>query len=104
MAKWIVLCFIALTVFESLWAKPLDQFNGDLVVANALPATLLDILSAGDVIPPNELSLSRKKRQFGYYNSIYNPYGVDHKKKRNKNRRGYRPTTQRYTIWDLSRK
>lgn len=106
MAKWIVLCFIALTVVESLWAKPLDQFNNDLVMANAQAANLLDILSFGGVVPSNEPSLNRQKRQYGYYNSIYNPYGGDYKKKRNrnKNRRGYRPTTQRYSVWDLSRK
>jgi len=112
MVKWIVLSLVALAIVGSLWAKPLDSFdtiNVDLIPVNApqhdLQESFGDDADAAAVL--NEpASLSRKKRQYYYYNSIYNPYEYNKKRNPNKypNRRGFRSTTQRYTIWDLARK
>lgn len=111
MAKWIVLSLVALTVVGSLWAKPLesvDAINVDLLPVNAPQHNLQESFGHADAaaVLNEPTPLSRKKRQYYYHNSIYNPY--DYNKKRNPykypNRRGFRSTTQRYTIWDLARK
>lgn len=120
MAKWFVICFIVLAILNCLCAKPLNENErkNDDSTASLLKILENDDVAAGvaDTIvaaPTDGLStnnqpiLNRKKRQYYYYgNSIYNPYGVDYNKRKKNpkypNRRGFKSTTQRYTIWDLS--
>lgn len=54
------------------------------------------------VVDVHNQTLSRQKRQYYYWNAIYSPYEYHKKKKYPPNRRGFKSTTQRYTIWDLS--
>lgn len=110
MAKWITFSLVALAFVGYLMAKPLDASETNHESLNNVDRTSVS-LEAADL---NNQPLKRQKRQYyysnpsiHYWNALYTPYdyyNYNNKNKRKKypNRRGYKSTTQRYTIWDLA--
>lgn len=92
---------MALTVVSYLSAAPVEVSDYDLAVWPELQQLKLQMMI--EASRHHGEPLIRQKRQ--YWNAIYSPSEY-YKKKRLQNRRDFNRghTTQRYSVWDLSRK
>lgn len=99
MAKWTIFGLIALTIIGYLSAKPLDAAETGAIY---LPDNKQqDFQVMADATNLDEEPLIRQKRQRQYWNAVYSPYEY-FKKRKTSNRRFFKSTTQRYSVWDLS--
>lgn len=99
MTKWIIFGLLVLFIVEYLSAKPVDEIDYDLAVLPAMEQQDLQMMM--DAARRFEEPLHRQKRQRQYWNAIYSPSEY-YKKRKSANRRNFKSTTQRYSVWDLS--